>query len=61
MNERIDWKAIAVARGLGIPAAEVESLAPRLDALEKAFRPLARALTPDQEPAPTFEADRESE
>ena len=61
MSNRIDWKAIAKARGLEIPAADLELIAPRLDALEQAFRPLARALTPDQEPAPAFDAERDGE
>ncbi|HEY1239344.1 MAG TPA: hypothetical protein VGF16_02255 [Bryobacteraceae bacterium] len=56
-----DWKAIARARGLAIPEADVEKIAPRLDALEAAFRPLAVKLTPDQEPAVVFHADPESE
>lgn len=56
-----DWKAIARARGLAIPEAEIEAIAPRLDALEAAFRPLAANFTPDQEPAAVFRADPESE
>ena len=56
-----DWKAIARARALGIPEAELEAIAPRLDALESAFRPLAVKLTPDQEPAAVFHADPENE
>ena len=56
-----DWKAIARGRGLAIPETDVEAIAPRLDALEAAFRPLAAKLTPDQEPAAVFRADPESE
>lgn len=56
-----DWKGIARARGLAIPEAEIEAIAPRLDALEAAFRPLVAKLTPDQEPAAVFHADPESE
>lgn len=56
-----DWKGIARARGLAIPEAEIEAIAPRLEALESAFRPLAAKLTPDQEPAAVFRADPESE
>lgn len=56
-----DWKGIARARGLAIPEAEIEAIAPRLEALEAAFRPLAAKLTPDQEPAAVFRADPESE
>lgn len=61
MSNRIDWKAIAKARGLDIPAADLELIGLRLDALEEAFRPLARALTPDQEPSPAFDAERDGE
>ena len=61
MSGPIDWKAIAKARGIEIPAADLEVIAPRLDALEAAFRPLTRQLTPDQEPAAAFHADAESE
>ncbi len=61
MSVPIDWKGLARARGLDIPDADLEALAPRLDALEAAFRPLARQLTFDQEPAAPFRADPESE
>ena len=61
MSARIDWKALAEARGLDIPETDLEAIAPRLDALEAVFRPLALRLTPDQEPATTFRADAESE
>ena len=60
MSTRTDWKALARARGLDIPEEDVEAIAPRLDALDEAFRPPARALTPDQEPATVFRADVES-
>jgi len=56
-----DWKGIAQARGLDIPEADLDLVAQRLDALEQAFRPLARALAPDQEPAAAFRADPEGE
>jgi hypothetical protein len=60
-NTRIDWKTTAKARGLDIPEGDVEAIAARLDALEEALRPLARKLTPDQEPALLFRADAETE
>lgn len=56
----MDWKAIAGARGLGIPAAELERVATPLEALEKVFRPLVRDLPPDLEPALEFRAGEES-
>jgi len=61
MTPRTDWKALAAARGLKIPAADLEAATRRLDALEETFRPLAQALTPDQEPAVAFRADAEAE
>jgi len=51
-----DWKKIAKASGLTIPAAEVDRIAPALDALETAFRPLARAIGPNIDPAVVFRA-----
>lgn len=52
---------MAHARGLDIPAADLESVARRLAALEEAVRPLALTLTPDQEPALSFRAQLENE
>ena len=57
MNVRIDWKARARACGLDIPDPDLDSLTARLDALEELFRPFARRLTFDQEPAAVFRAD----
>jgi hypothetical protein len=39
-----DWKKIAAALDPPIPAADVEKLAPVLEALEEAFRPLQKSL-----------------
>ena len=61
MSARTDWKAIAHARGFDIPAADLDSVARRLEALEEAIRPLALTLTPDREPATLFRADLENE
>jgi hypothetical protein len=55
-----DWKALARARQLNIPEPEVERLAAPLDALEAAFRPLARALPHDVEPAIVYRAGDEA-
>lgn len=49
-----DWKLIAHARGLDVPEEAVRNIAPSLDALEQAFRPLVKRLTPDNEPAVTL-------
>jgi hypothetical protein len=51
-----DWKKIARANGLAIPDAALERIAQSLDALEADFRPLARALPPETEPAIAFHA-----
>lgn len=58
-----DWKKIARASGLAIPDAALERIAQSLDALEADFRPLARALPPETEPAIAFRAaiDRAAE
>jgi hypothetical protein len=45
-----NWKAIAEASGLDIPAAELDRIAAPLGALESSFRPLVRDLEPDLEP-----------
>jgi hypothetical protein len=52
-----DWKTIARASGLAIPGAALDGIALSLDALEAGFRPLARALPRDTEPATAFHAD----
>jgi hypothetical protein len=52
-----NWKKIAEARDLGIPGEAIETVAPSLDALENAFRPLAAGLTGDIEPAIIFRAE----
>ena len=49
-----DWKKIARASGLAIPEDQLDRLAPTLDALEAAYRPLVRALPPSADPAPAF-------
>ena len=46
-----DWKAIAKASGLEIDPAALDRIAEPLDALEAAFRPLVKDLTPDVEPS----------
>ncbi|MGO4882257.1 MAG: hypothetical protein ACLP59_15700 [Bryobacteraceae bacterium] len=54
-----DWKKIARANGLTIPEASLDRIAAPLDSLEADFRPLARALPPETEPAVAFHADVE--
>jgi len=55
-DRKKDWKKIARASGLAIPDAALERIAQSLDALEADFRPLARALPPEAEPAIAFHA-----
>ena len=49
-----DWKAIAEGAGIRIP--EIERVITALNGLEEAFRPLARSIPYDVEPAITFRA-----
>ncbi|HVW07600.1 MAG TPA: hypothetical protein VHC90_03410 [Bryobacteraceae bacterium] len=49
-----DWKTLAAIHCPDIPCDAVERIAPSLDALEQAFRPLAAILTPADESALTF-------
>jgi hypothetical protein len=49
-----NWKQIAEGSGLDIP--DLERIAPALDALEAAFRPLAGAIPHDAEPSLVFRA-----
>jgi hypothetical protein len=51
-----NWKQAAAALGLDIPEAEVENIAPGLDALEKAFRPLTTKIPIETDPAIAFAA-----
>jgi len=46
-----DWKAIARARGLEIPEAELDRVAKPLETLEAVFRPLVADLPAALEPA----------
>ena len=56
-----NWKEIAQARDLGIPAQDVDRVVAPLQALEQDFRPLVLGLTPDMEPAFSFHAGGDSE
>jgi hypothetical protein len=54
-----DWSAIATAYGLDIPAKDAARNSQPLNSLDEVFRPLAKSLTPEMEPAATFRADQE--
>ena len=49
-----NWQKIAEAYDLRIPESDIERIAPSLDALESAFRPLTKNIPDDIEPAITF-------
>ena len=51
-----DWKKIGEGQGLGIPEPDLQRAAAVLDALEAVFRPLARAIPEQVEPAVIFRA-----
>lgn len=52
-----DWTLLAKAAGLDIPDKDLDRIAPPLNALEDAFRPLVQNLTSDEEPAAVFGPD----
>jgi hypothetical protein len=56
-----DWKALAQAKGLAIPAQELDRIVAPLEALEATFRPLIRDLTPEMEPSTCFRAEGDHE
>lgn len=55
----IDWKKLAEAWQLEIPEADLERIAPRLEALHEIFLPLSEGLQSDQEPAIVFQPNSE--
>jgi hypothetical protein len=55
-----DWKAIAKASGIEIPAEDLDRIVPPLDALEAAFRPLVKDLAPDVEPSVEFRMEEDA-
>jgi len=54
-----NWKAIAAASGFGIPEAELDRIAPALDALGAAVEPLVAGLPPELDPATVLSAPPE--
>ena len=57
-----DWKALARARDLAIPAADLDHVTAPLEALEETFRPLVQDLKPGMEPCTEFRpADEDAE
>jgi len=56
-----DWKTIAKAGGMDIPAADLDRLTGPLDSLEETFRPLVKDLAPELEPAIGMRLEEEGE
>lgn len=56
-----DWRGIAKARGLDLSTRELDRIVPPLEALEEAFRPLVRDLTPAMEPAVELNIEEEAQ
>jgi hypothetical protein len=56
-----DWAGIAQASGMTLSVDELERVAGPLGALEKAFRPLVKQLTPDMEPDLELRPDEDGE
>jgi hypothetical protein len=56
-----DWKTLADAADLDIPAPDVDRIHGPLSALEAAFRPLVKDLTHEIEPAISFSQPEDNE
>ena len=56
-----DWKALAKAHGIEIPADELERAVAPLNEMEEIFRSLVPELSPDIEPAFDVRLEVESE
>ncbi len=54
-----NWKLIAEGLDGGLSAADIKKIAPLLDGLEAAFRPLADGLPIGMEPAVVFDPETE--
>ena len=53
-----DWKAIAAAHGMDLKGPDLDRAIQALSKLDESFRPLLKGLSPDIEPAVTFEAEK---
>lgn len=54
-----DWMKIAEGLNAGIPDAQIETIRPTLDGLEKLFRPLTLTLKPEDDIATPFAPESE--
>jgi hypothetical protein len=52
-----DWKALANASGLALTGKDLDRITQPLETLEETFRPLAKNLSPDLEPAVEFRVE----
>ena len=55
-----DWKKIAEGLNAGIPDAQLETIRPALDGLEKLFHPLTLTLEPEDDIATPFAPEIEA-
>ena len=52
-----DWKKIAEGLDAGIPVAQIETIRPTLEALDKLFHPLTLTLAPVDDTSTPFEPE----
>ena len=57
----MNWKDLAQAHGLNLPAPDLDRITRPLDALEQAFRPLVSTLSPGDEPDPELHIAEENQ
>jgi hypothetical protein len=55
-----DWRAIAAAYRVDLKGPDLDRAIQALERLEESFQPLVAGLSPETEPATTFEAGEKS-
>ena len=53
-----NWKLLAQARGIDLPAEDLERLIPVLDSLDAAFAPLRELAPHESEPVTSYRLER---
>jgi hypothetical protein len=53
-----NWKLLAQARGIDLPAEDLERLGPALDSLDDAFAPLRELAPHESEPITIYRLER---
>ncbi|MCX6604428.1 MAG: hypothetical protein NTV52_12635 [Acidobacteria bacterium] len=53
-----NWKLLAQARGIDLPAEDLERLGPALDSLDAAFAPLRELAPHESEPITIYRLER---